>query len=99
VFLVSEMPLQQNERQSESCDRPVLGFSYRTNTEIVELTVCPPGRKPVKVYVELVIGFTTSEPFTGRCVAEYRRPSGSRTSGAPGESHVSPWTAFSRKAW
>jgi hypothetical protein len=42
---------------------------YLTNTEMVALTVCPPGPYAVRVYTELVIGFTVTLPLDGRVCA------------------------------
>src|SRR3954453_10715206 len=39
------------------------GSDYLTNTEIVPLTVWPPGPYAVKVYTEFVIGFTVRLPL------------------------------------
>ena len=44
----------------------LLGPRYLTNTEMVPLTVWPPGPYAVKVYTELVIGVTVKLPLAGR---------------------------------
>src|ERR1035438_10818267 len=50
------------------------GSGYLTNTEMVPLTVWPPGPYAVKVYTELVIGVTVKLPLTGRVCAPISLP-------------------------
>src|SRR5450631_3030282 len=50
------------------------GSGYLTNTEMVLLTVWPPGPYAVKVYTELVIGVIVRLPFTGKVCAPSSLP-------------------------
>ena len=68
-----------HQQKSRAADRrpaslTLLGRRYLTNTEIVPLTVWPPGPYAVKVYTELVIGVTVKLPLAGRLCAPTSLP-------------------------